>query len=65
VWSGELGILLKCVGDESNGPATSVALSQNGATAAVGYHTGCVRVFDVETGLQDLTTKKMVWLTTR
>ena len=51
MWSGELGIPLHVLGSEENGAATSVSLSQDGSTVAVGYHSGYVRVYDVGTGI--------------
>nr|KAG5700929.1 hypothetical protein BaRGS_034214 [Batillaria attramentaria] len=51
VWSGELGIPLHVIGSEDDGPATAAALSPDGTTVAVGYHSSYVRVYDVGTGL--------------
>ncbi|XP_064601394.1 LOW QUALITY PROTEIN: telomerase protein component 1-like [Liolophura sinensis] len=49
VWSAHLGKLLHSLEDEVI--PVSVALSPDGTSVAVGYHSGQVRVFDVESGL--------------
>ncbi|KAK3603040.1 hypothetical protein CHS0354_037788 [Potamilus streckersoni] len=53
VWSGHLGKQVPCIGDESFGPAMSVAIAPDGQSIAVGYHEGDVRIFDILTGMME------------
>lgn len=48
MWSAHLGKLLRSL--ESEVIPVSVALAPNGSSVVVGYHSGQVRVFDVESG---------------
>lgn len=50
MWSGHMGIEVHCIGNKDNDAATSVALSRDGESVAVGYHEGATKVFDVTTG---------------
>ena len=50
VWSGHLGKPIITVGKEELGPAVSIAISPQQDVVAIGYHSGVIKVHDVQTG---------------
>lgn len=50
VWSSDLGFPLSQLGSMDFGSATCVVFDTTGQYVAAGYHNGHVRLFDVNTG---------------
>jgi len=50
VWSESLGQPLAHLGDESHGSAVCVAFHRDGQQVLAGYHSGHLRLYDINTG---------------
>ncbi|XP_050397784.2 telomerase protein component 1 [Patella vulgata] len=57
IWSEYLGVPVHCLGSESDGPVTSVALSSDGCHLVAGYHEGQIRGYDVKSGMRQYSVK--------